>query len=850
MSVPWDVLDDKFRSILPRCSSMKCVCSAGATLLVALMILLFVSDVEAQNSGIDEAVAGATLVDGFFPLYIDAAKDKLYMKVDKSRREFLYVTYLSSGVGSNDLGLDRGQIRSQQVVVFQRFGNKVLLVQPNDQFLAESSNAAEIKAVREAFAFSTLWGFELVAESRDALLIDASDFLLRADDNLARSLQRNDEGSFSVDKSRSVIDFDNCRSFPQNTEIGVYLSYVGGPAGRYLRSVAPNANAFTVGIRHSFVELPPDGFEMRPADPRIGYFTLENHDYAAPYDQNMRRHFLIRHRLEKRNPGPAASEAREPIVYYLDPGTPEPVRSALLDGARWWNAAFEAAGYINAFRVEILPDGADMLDVRYNVIQWVHRATRGWSYGSSVVDPRTGEIIKGHVTLGSLRFRHDYNIAEALLQPYGADDSEAALTQVREMALARLRQLSAHEVGHTLGLLHNFAASAYAEGLASVMDYPHPRVTLTADSSISLVNAYPVGAGSWDKLAVRYGYADFGSDGANSAFLSRFVTENLPADMMYISDGDARDPGGAHPAAHLWDNGRNAAQQLLDVLAVRRLAISRFTERAIPPGTAMSELEDHFAPIYFFHRYQVEACSKIIGGVNYSYRVRGDRAPAMSRVDAAQQRAALDAMLRSIAVAELTIPPRVADLFVPPAPYFGGSREAFEGFTDPMFDPLAAAGSAAAMSFEFLLQPQRAARLIEQQAADPNQLSYRELLETTVESCFRSGRQNDMHSAVRRVVENAFVAQAIELVKNADAAPEVRAQTLHLLQSLPQRLRARENVIDAPEEQAHSAMLIKQIELVGDSIEFVAPSHSRDVPPGSPIGVDMHIGCDCQSVQP
>ena len=829
---------------------MRCAFSAGATLLVALMILLFVPELEAQNSGFDKAVAGATLVDGYFPLYIDAAKDKLYLKVDKSRQEFLYVTYLSSGVGSNDLGLDRGQIRSQQVVVFQRFGNKVLLVQPNEQFLAESSNAAEVKAVREAFAFSTLWGFELVAESPDALLIDASDFLLRADDNLARGLQRNDEGSFSVDKSRSVIDFDNCRSFPQNTEIGVYLTYVGGPAGRYLRSVAPNANAFTVGIRHSFVQLPPAGFEMRPADPRIGYFTLENFNYAAAYDQSMRRHFLIRHRLEKRTPGSAASEAREPIVYYLDPGTPEPVRSALLDGARWWNAAFEAAGYIDAFRVEMLPQDADMLDVRYNVIQWVHRATRGWSYGSSVVDPRTGEIIKGHVTLGSLRFRHDYNIAEALLQPYGAADSEGALAEVREMAIARLRQLSAHEVGHTLGLLHNFAASAYPDGLASVMDYPHPRVTLMPDSGISLRDAYPVGIGPWDKLAIRYGYADFGAGGADAAVLGKFVTDNLDADMLYISDSDARDPGGAHPYAHLWDNGRDAARQLLDVLAIRRLAITRFSERAIPPGTPLSELEDHFAPIYFFHRYQVEACSKIIGGVNYAYKVRGDRAPEMRRVDAASQRAALDAMLRSLSVADLMIPDRVAQLLVPPAPYFDGSREAFEGFTDPMFDPLAAAGSAAAMSFEFLLQPQRAARLIEQQAADPDQLSYREVLESTVESCFRSGRQNDMHSAVRRVVENAFVARAVELVRDADAAAEVRAQTLHLLQSLPQRLRARENVIDTPEEQAHSAMLTKQIELVDDSIELVAPSHSHDVPPGSPIGVDLHIGCDCRTARP
>ena len=568
---------------------------------------------------IESHTAGFERFDGFFPLYWDDDAGTLWLEIGHLGDEVLYVNALAAGVGSNDIGLDRGQLGGSRIVRFERVGRKVLMVQPNYRYRATTSNPAERRAVEDAFATSVLFGFAVAARTDDRFLVDATPFLLRDVHGVADRLP----GAYRLDGQRSAVHLPRTKAFPENTEMEATLTFArerqgDGPGfGRgSIEAVAPSADAVTVRQHQSLVALPDDGYTPRPYDPRAGYGAVSYVDYATPLGQPMTRRYLRRHRLEKRDPSAEVSEAIEPIVYHLDRGTPEPVRSALLDGARWWNQAFEAAGYRDAFRVELMPEGADPLDVRYNVIQWVHRSTRGWSYGSSVTDPRTGEIIKGHVTLGSLRVRQDYLIAEGLLSPYLTGDEEPP--ELAELALARIRQLSAHEVGHTLGLGHNYYASR--QGRISVMDYPHPLVTLGPDAQIDLSDAYDVGIGEWDQVAIAYGYQDYPAGTDATPALESLLDEAWEEDVRYLTNQDAA----AHPRVHQWANGTDPARELERMLRVRRVALDRFGESAIPAGRPLATLEEALVPLYLHHRYQIDAAASALGGVDYVYAMRGD----------------------------------------------------------------------------------------------------------------------------------------------------------------------------------------------------------------------------------
>ena len=584
---------------------------------------------------------------------------------------------------------NRGQLGKEHVVKFVRVGPKVLLVEMNYKFRAVSDNDAEQKSVEAAFAQSVLWGFKVEINSGNQVVVDATSFLLRDAHDVIGKLKESKQGNYKLDPLRSAIYLPRCKAFPKNTELEATLTFTGTPTDKYIRSVTPSPEAVTVRQHHSFIELPDNDYEPRIYDPRSGYYDVNYKDYATPIDQPLIKRFITRHRLKKVNPSAAVSEAVDPIIYYLDPGAPEPVRSALLDGARWWNQAFEAAGYKDAFQVKILPDEADPMDVRYNLIQWVHRSTRGWSYGSTVIDPRTGEIIKGHVSLGSLRVRQDFLIAQGLIKPYVTGKPVAK--EMEAMALARLRQLSAHEVGHTIGLTHNFAASY--NDRASVMDYPHPYVTLKSDGTMDFSKAYDDKIGAWDKRAVLYGYQGFPKGTDVEKALNTILLENNKLGLKHISDEDARPLGGAHPYAHLWDNGTDAVAEFKRLTAVRKKALESFGEDNIPPNAPMATLEEVLVPLYLSHRYQMEAVSKLIGGVDYEYTVRQDGRPLHQVVSDQKQRAALSLLLESLKPDFLSLPENVLKV-IPPKPVgYSRTKESFESRTGLTFDPIAIAES-------------------------------------------------------------------------------------------------------------------------------------------------------------
>lgn len=784
----------------------------------------------AQTPTIQEKTKDLKVTTGYFDYYYDEAKDQLWLKVDALNEEFLYANYLAAGVGSNDIGLDRSQQGGQRVVYFEKRGSKLMLIQPNLSYIAVSDNELEKKSVREAFASSILHGFKIEAEEKGSYLIDLTSFLIRDAHGVIGTLQRRGEGSYNLDKNRSSLYAEGTFNFPKNSEFETLLTFGGRNPGGQVRSVVPSPTSITVRQHHSFVELPDDKYEPRLFDPRGGFYATSFMDYAAPIDEPMTVRYINRHRLEKKNPNAEMSEAVEPIVYYLDNGTPEPVRSALLDGARWWNQAFEAAGYKDAFQVRVLPDDAHPLDIRYNVINWVHRSTRGWSYGGSVVDPRTGEIIKGNVLLGSLRVRQDYMIATGLLAPFkeGAGEDPRML----EMALARIRQLSAHEIGHTLGIFHNFAASV--NDRASVMDYPHPKVNIR-NGELDLSDAYDDKIGAWDDVTIAFGYQDF-PNGTNEAEALNTILENAhSAGLKYISDSDARPQGGAHPYAHLWEYGSDVSSQLSHVLEVRKIALDNFGEANIPMGTSMSQLEDVLVPIYLFHRYQLEGTVKLIGGLDYTYKLRGDNQPTPEIVAASTQRKALNEMLKAIDPKVLAVPENILDMIPTRPAGIRGSRELFSGNTGPSLDALGIAQTAANVPLSLILNPQRANRLVEYGARD-NNLNLSETIDAIVDASWKKKAGNDYHGSIQNVVNHLVMVNLIQLHASRQTNPLTKAIVFGKLVELQEMLEEKDGAV-----AMQAALMIDSY--LDDPAEFELP-RSLNPPPGSPIGSGPMFYCE------
>ena len=810
--------------------------------LSLLLVLLCFSTIQAQRpQTIAEKVAGMQQFSGFFPFYWDAKAGKIWLEIDKWNTEFLYVESLPAGIGSNDIGLDRGQLGNSAIVRFDRTGPRVLLVAPNYNFRAITNNPDERLAVKDAFAESTLWGFEVAAEEGSRVLVDATNFYLRDVHQVTNTLQRNQQGTYRLDSTRSAFYLPNTKNFPLNTEVETTLTFTGEPAGQYVREVVPVPEAITVRERHSFVQLPPAGFKPRVYDPRAGYYGIDYMDFATPIEEPITKRFISRHRLEKKDPSARVSEAVKPILYYVDRGAPEPVRSALLEGARWWNQAFEAIGYKDAFRVELMPPDVDPMDVRYNVIQWVHRSTRGWSYGNSLVDPRTGEIIQGRVSLGSLRDRQDFLIAEGLLAPY--DKTNTASPKLMEMVLARLRQLAAHEVGHTLGLQHNFAASPVNR--SSVMDYPAPRAKLGADGVPEVSEAYAKGIGEWDKVAIAYGYQDFAPGTDEAAALDRILSDAFARGLMYLTDQDARPASSSSSVAHLWDNGTNVIDELSNVMKVRAAALKRFGENNIRDGAPMATIEDVLVPIYMYHRYQVEAAAKVVGGEDYTFSLKGkgDRNPQIVAPD--EQRRALAAVLDTLKPEALALPESLLRLLPPRPPGYQRGRENFRIRTQPVFDALAPAEAVADHVSGFLFNQERAARLVQFHARDSRNPGLAEVIDRILASTWKAPAATGYPGEIQHSVDTIILIDLMSLASGERAPNQVRAVASLKLDQLKNWLTTQSRV--GPVDENHRAFLfysLEQIKRFQEDPKKMNLTAPQAPPDGQPIGMQSLMETD------
>ena len=767
---------------------------------------------------------------GFVDFFWDDSTGKIWMKIDKLDTALLYQTSLPAGIGSNDISLDRGIMGTTYIVQFNRVGNKILMTEPNFAYRAVSGDAAEKRAVEQSFAQSVIWGFTIATAADGAYLVDATDFLLRDALQVSNRLLNTKQGIYVMDATRSAMYLPRTKNFPLNTEMEATITFVNkdGKTGAYINSVAPAAEAVTIRMHHSFVQLPDDKYIPRKYDARSPFITSSYFDYSTPVAEPIQKDFIIRHRLVKKDPLATKSEAVKPIIYYLDNGTPEPIRTALMKGAGWWNQAFEAAGFINAFQVKILPDSADPMDLRYNMINWVHRSTRGWSFGNAVVDPRTGEILKGNVTLGSLRVRQDYLIAQGLLSPF-ANDSITGDDKLLGMALQRLQQLAAHEVGHTIGLMHNYISSA--QGNTSVMDYPHPMVSMDDNNHISLNNAYTNEIGEWDKISIMYGYSQFLPGTNEAAALNNLLVDAAGKGLTFISDRDARDAGGMNPNAHLWDNGKDPVSGLRDVMKIRKAALAQFGLNSIRKGTPMAMLEDVLVPIYLFHRYQIEAATKVVGGIFYNYAIKGDGQFITKTVSKQEQQQALDAIISCIDPEFLTIPESITKLIPPRPAGYEYNRELFNRRTGLSFDPLAAAETAADMPLSFLFNSSRLNRMVQQKETGTG-LGVDEMIQTLITKTWKAPRLKGMQGLVQKQNEQLLLTYLLAVSVNNEASFATKACMQNALDQIKTFADSQLKTNKVAVDKGHFELTLERIK---NPLEAKPTLHSV-APPGSPIG--------------
>lgn len=794
-----------------------------------------------------ERTKGLQRLDGFVPLYWDAGRGRVLAEVPAFDQDVLYYVSAASGAGSVELPFDRG-ILGTEVIHFQRSGPRVLVVAQNQRYRAVGGTPAQVENVRDSFASSVLASLPIEADENGRVLVDASPLFLRDAADVEGRLRRVNQGTFRFDAGRSGFHAPRVKSFPLNAEVETIVTFVADNPGLLVNNVTPDGRFFTLRIHHSLLKA-PEGYTPRVADPRIGVSAIAFRDFTRPFDQDPEVQWITRWRLEKQDPAAATSEPKVPIVFYLDPGIPEPTRTAMRTGALWWNKAYEAAGFRNAVQVKDPTPDMDPMDIRYSWILWINRDERGFSSGGTFRDPRTGEILGSKTRMDSHRIRTIGNYFEAYTPTTGGNDDaglvagDAALVAAlaaeqpaampaaeRDLVLLRQTLLTAHELGHVMGFQHNFSSSL--DNFASVMEYPTPRVKVT-NGRLDLSDAFQRAIGPYDEMMAKYAYTVFPA-GQEQAGLEGVIREMRAKGLHYVPETDPR---------WSWYDDRATPQEYLkETMAARAIMLQQYGPSILRPGEPIGALRDaRLWMTYLHHRWAIESGLRYVGGMFHTYNVKGDTGAPTEIVPAATQREILGLLLSAVAPAALELPePLLAQL----TPHPSSNLEDLSN--DYAFDHLRAARILAAMVLGDLLQPDRAARLVAFADRQANALTLPEVIGEVFKATWGPhGSESPRQQSLRRVTERAALDALMILGAHADATPEVRAVVLQEIRRIGQEIAKRTDPQPLPEahlRQAEADIARYLQNPAANAPKFVAPGwgarpRSRyPLNPGPPLG--------------
>jgi Met-zincin/Domain of unknown function (DUF5117) len=818
--------------------------------LVGCMITATAAQSSAQpageGSGLAARTAGLERHDGFFPYYWDEKKGAVLFELSPAalRGEFLYFTGLGSGIGSIEAFADRSSFGAGAVCRFRRVGMRVLVIEENSSFLAPNGAPELQHSVEYSFPTSVLASLPIEGERDSMVLVNADSLLVRDAFDLLSQLRRPSRAvggvvvrelsskavDWRLDKDRSVIDLEHTGSFPLNTEVEALLTFATDSESDLNQ---PDPHSLSIREHHSFVAMPAAGYEILDQDPRVGFSTVSFQDFSQPYNRPLTRYLVNRWRLQKKDPNAAISEPVKPIVFYLDRAIPEPIRSAARMGALWWNAAFEQAGFRNALRVEDLPEGADPMDIRYPTIQWTNRSGRGWSVGQSHIDVRTGEIIHAVVQLDSHRMRTVNNYWESVM-PSGRDNSEPALdsfaaldnldprTSEEQVMLQRLALLTCHEMGHVLGLDHNFVASTYGRG--SVMDYFAPRVKIRPDGTADLSDAYMQETGSYDRFAIEWGYSQGKSDDKaqeEQARLDAIVKGAIAKGIVWGNTAD--------PRWNSYDDGPDPVTWLKQVLPVRNSLLAHYNPRMLRPGEPNSMFTSRLPLVYLFHRYALGAAINVVGSARVPLSLAGDGQQTIIIWPAESQKEALQLVLAALNPSQLNVSPEIWKALAPQENR-DSDAEQFASSAGYLFSPQDGARAVAEIVVGGLLEPRRMQRLVVISRQDTQVPSPGSVVSALVSAAFSETGKTPAERDLSGVVQTEVAERLMVLAANSEAAPEVRAAALAGVREVQSAVKKTTARGAAAEQIDHEIILFLQ-----NPAQNTPKLKSSGAPPGPPV---------------
>ena len=666
---------------------------------------------------------GCEKFEGLFNIYQDKKSGKSYLEIDTSHldQEFIYFSYFENGV--TDAWTVKGRYRGSKIIKISKFYNKIDITVHNTKYYFDKENPLS-KGANSNINTPLIISENIIAKNNDKtrFLINADNIFLNESLQQIRSSYSGAYRGFRLGNlSKSKTRYSKIRNYPENTDVVVNYFYESKyPSKRGSDAITDSRNV-SIMLQHSLIRMPDSGYVTREDDSRIGYFTTQSNNMTT-LDQVNYRDFINRWRLEKKDPTKELSEPIKPIVYWVENTTPYEFRELIKEGVETWNIAFEKAGFKNAIQVKIQPDTADWDagDLRYNVLRWTSSPNPPWGgYGPSFVNPRTGEILGADIMLEwsyitnrivsdeLFNERESYSVNFLDHDPFYCDaayyqqiEKSLGINYIKNMNLSKelekelvrqsLIRLVIHEVGHTLGLSHNFKGSLLltndelnnkeivnTKGISSsIMEYPAINITKDPKNQGLFFDIKP---GPYDIWAIEYGYTDYEDSESESDGLSSILARSTEKELAFANDAmDMRSPGkGSDPDAMIFDLSSTQLEHSLDKIEMVYKILEGLKDKYTNENDTYEELYRSYRTLVYSYYQALNVVSRQIGGVkvDLAHTDQDGEKPFVS-VDKETQKRAMDIIAKYGFSNKMLLQP---DIF----PYLQKQRRGFNVSSDP-----------------------------------------------------------------------------------------------------------------------------------------------------------------------